>query len=45
MTLGTTMIGEKLELKKGEEVTFAVAENGTGPAFELSIELVYKLVN
>ena len=44
-TLGTTMIGKKLELKKGEEVTFAVAENGTGPAFELSIELVYKLVN
>jgi hypothetical protein len=45
MTLGTTMIGEKLELKKGEEVTFAIAKTGTGPAYGISIELVYKLVN
>ena len=44
-TLGATMVGDKLELEKGEEVTFAVAKTGTGPAYELSIELVYKLVN
>tara|TARA_Y100000592_G_C5348896_1_gene257905 strand:- start:213 stop:602 length:390 start_codon:yes stop_codon:yes gene_type:complete len=44
-TLGTTMVGDKLELEKGEEVTFAVAVGGTGPAYELSVELVYKLVN
>ena len=44
-TLGTTMIGKKLELRKGEEVTFAVAKGGTGPAYRLAVELVYKLVN
>ena len=44
-TFGATMIGDKLELRKGEEVSFAVAKGGTGPAFELSVELVYKLVN
>ena len=44
-TLGTTMVGDKLELSKGEEVTFAVTKGGTGPAYELSVELIYKLVN
>ena len=44
-TFGATMVGDKLELEKGEEVTFAVAKGGTGPAYELSVELVYKLVN
>ena len=44
-TFGATMVGDKLELEKGEEVTFAVTKGGTGPAYELSIELIYKLVN
>ena len=44
-TFGATMVGDKLELEKGEEVTFAVAKAGTGPAYELSVELIYKLVN
>ena len=44
-TFGATMVGDKLELSKGEEVTFAVTKGGTGPAYELSVELIYKLVN
>ena len=44
-TFGATMVGDKLELEKGEEVTFAVTKGGTGPAYELSVELIYKLVN
>lgn len=44
-TFGATMVGDKLELEKGEVVTFAVAKGGTGPAYELNVVLVYRLVN
>ena len=39
------MTGELLEMSKGDVVTFAVAEAGTGPAYDLHVVLVYKLIN
>ena len=44
-TIGTSMVGDKLEVTKGDVVTFAVAETGTGPAYELNVVLVYRLAN
>ena len=44
-TFGTSMVGDKLEVTKGDVVSFAVAETGTGPAYELNVVLVYRLAN
>lgn len=44
-TIGASMVGDKLEVTKGDVVTFAVAETGTGPAYELNVVLVYRLAN
>ena len=44
-TLGASMVGDKLEVSKGDVITFAVAKGGTGPAYELNVVLVYRLAN
>ncbi len=44
-TILTALDGEERELDTGDAVTFAVAKAGTGPAYELSVVLVYKLLN
>ena len=44
-TLAAAMVGDKLEVSKGDVITFAVAKGGTGPAYELNVVLVYRLAN
>ena len=44
-TILAALDGEERELDTGDAVTFAVAKAGTGPAYELSVVLVYKLLN
>lgn len=44
-TILAALDGEERELDAGDVVTFAVAKAGTGPAYELSVVLVYKLIN
>lgn len=44
-TILAALDGEERELEKGDVVTFAVAEAGGGKAYDLTVVLVYKLIN